>query len=399
MICAAIELGKATSSPFEVSIPLGASKALYYSCEVGSHCSGGQILTVEVSKQTTVRWENPMAFKQMIASPGDVITFLYSTSHNVYAMRDAAALAACNFGGSMELGSTSASPYAYTVPAGTHGSSVYLSCDVGSHCTDGQVLTVIIPSDPAGTCVVNPDFVDGFGDRCASYANPTHPAYADRCNANVVNVCCACEEKFPITWVRNMAVQQIAAAVGDVVTFTYDSNHNVYQMKDAAAFAACDFSGGTLHAASRYRCDTNFAHANICVCVCPATELSGANGSPFSYTVPAGSTGLYFSCDVGDHCRDGQKLSVSVPGAMTGATAITWVTKMPVQQTAAASGDVLIFNYDSNHNVYQMKDAAAFAACDFTGGTSHATSRGFFDTILANTLIRMHAIVCVQRWS
>ena len=71
----------------------------------------------------------------------------------------------------------------------------------------------------------------------------------------------------------------MAVKSGEVLKFVWSGGHNVYQMKDKAAFDACDFSGGT--------------------------NLGAA--SPVYHTMGAATT--YFACKVGSHCSIGQKLS------------------------------------------------------------------------------------------
>ena len=76
--------------------------------------------------------------------------------------------------------------------------------------------------------------------------------------------------------------QTAAVTSGEVLTFVWTGNHNVFLMKDKAAFDACDFSGGT--------------------------NLGGA--SPVYHTMGAATT--YFACKVGAHCLNGQKLSAVI---------------------------------------------------------------------------------------
>ena len=75
---------------------------------------------------------------------------------------------------------------------------------------------------------------------------------------------------------------------GEVLKFIWTGGHNVYLMKDTAAFDACDFSTGT--------------------------NLGAA--SPVYYTM--GATTTYFACQVGSHCSIGQKLSAVIAGGGTG---------------------------------------------------------------------------------
>merc|ERR1712216_885882 len=86
-----------------------------------------------------------------------------------------------------------------------------------------------------------------------------------------------------------LADQQLTVQSGDEIVFTWTGTHNVYKMKDKAAYDACSFDGSTL-----------------------LGEQSGTK------TKISGGTKHYFSCSVGRHCQNGQKLKVTV-----GATTVT----------------------------------------------------------------------------
>ena len=73
-----------------------------------------------------------------------------------------------------------------------------------------------------------------------------------------------------------------------VAVFEWNGNHNVYQFPDKDAFGNCDFS--------------------------QATMLSSSSTTS-SFTFRARSSGAYyFGCEVGSHCRYGQKLALQVTG-------------------------------------------------------------------------------------
>ena len=73
-----------------------------------------------------------------------------------------------------------------------------------------------------------------------------------------------------------------------VVVFKWNGNHNMYQFPDKDAFENCDFS--------------------------QATMLSSSSTTS-SFTFRARSSGAYyFGCEVGSHCRYGQKLALQVTG-------------------------------------------------------------------------------------
>ena len=85
-------------------------------------------------------------------------------------------------------------------------------------------------------------------------------------------------------WVANVVVPEGEKVVLEWTD--YFAFHNVYRMKDKAAYDACDFEG--------------------------AVELapSAATGS---VAIEATETTTYYACEIGDgfHCDNGQKLSVT----------------------------------------------------------------------------------------
>jgi hypothetical protein len=75
--------------------------------------------------------------------------------------------------------------------------------------------------------------------------------------------------------------------------FTWAGGHNVYLMKDKAAFDACKFDTATKLADK-----SGYKH-----------HVMGKNGDV-----------LYFACQVGSHCSSGQKLAVTITDAAGGTT-------------------------------------------------------------------------------
>ena len=91
---------------------------------------------------------------------------------------------------------------------------------------------------------------------------------------------------------QKLADQQLTVQSGDEIVFTWTGTHNVYKMKDKAAYDACSFDGSTL-----------------------LGEQSGTK------TTISGGTKHYFSCSVGTHCKSGQKLEVTVGITASSSTA------------------------------------------------------------------------------
>ena len=136
----------------------------------------------------------------------------------------------------------------------------------------------------------------------ASYATTDLAIHTTRCQGSPSRTCtaagiwtgaplvCTPGDTFDhsIPWTAGFgdpAARTLGVKDGDVLKFVWTGGHNVYLMKDKAAFDSCDFSGGT--------------------------NLGGA--SPVYHTMGAATT--YFACKVGSHCANGQKLSAVIPAA------------------------------------------------------------------------------------
>jgi len=82
------------------------------------------------------------------ASPGDVITFSWTGTHDVKHIVTGEA-SGCDFTGSQLL--SESSPFAYTVPSDkVDGDKIHFACSVGApntHCGMGQYLTVTVHDD------------------------------------------------------------------------------------------------------------------------------------------------------------------------------------------------------------------------------------------------------------
>jgi hypothetical protein len=86
-----------------------------------------------------------------------------------------------------------------------------------------------------------------------------------------------------ISWSTGSGYASTSASVGEDITFTYTSSHDVWQFDDFAAYEACDFRR--------------------------ATQVAGRGDSP--YTVQAAAGNSYYGCDVGSHCSSGnQKIEI-----------------------------------------------------------------------------------------
>ena len=72
------------------------------------------------------------------AEVGDVVTFTYSASHDVWQFNDEAAFEACDFSSATMLADKRDSPFDVTVTS----PSMFIGCSVGSHCRSGQKVVL-----------------------------------------------------------------------------------------------------------------------------------------------------------------------------------------------------------------------------------------------------------------
>jgi hypothetical protein len=91
----------------------------------------------------------------------------------------------------------------------------------------------------------------------------------------------------------------MTASVGETLKFKWTGGHNVYVMPDAASLTgACDFSGATELCATR-------------------------DGDDGSCTTTLTTFPAYFACEVGNHCQNGQHLTVTEESSGSCPTACT----------------------------------------------------------------------------
>merc|ERR1711990_825524 len=100
-------------------------------------------------------WTTGTTYSTVDAKVGDTVVFKYNSYHNVYSMASGTAYNSCDFTGATEVASTSlgggsgsyANQYSYSCAA---PGTAYLACQVGSHCTAGQKVTISC-GDPYST--------------------------------------------------------------------------------------------------------------------------------------------------------------------------------------------------------------------------------------------------------
>lgn len=94
------------------------------------------------SVSQTVSWSTGSGYASTAVSVGEDVTFVYSSSHDVWQFDDFTAYEACDFGRATQLAGRSDSPFTISAPAGNS----YYGCSVGSHCTRGNQKIELVAS-------------------------------------------------------------------------------------------------------------------------------------------------------------------------------------------------------------------------------------------------------------
>ena len=156
-----------------------------------------------------------------------------------------------------------------------------------------------------GTCVAGTTF------SASGYEPCTNCAARSTCTTGVNTTCVAtantvCNPPTPfdhsIPWTKGFSGkaedQTMSVKNGEVLKFVWTGGHNVYLMKDKAAFDACDFSGGT-YLGWLLEGDVDVAYHTM------GEDYDDSNEEKDATT-------QYFACKVGAHCLNGQKLSAVI---------------------------------------------------------------------------------------
>jgi len=188
---------------------------------------------------------------------------------------------------------------------------------------------------------------------------------------------------------RPYGLQPMTIEVGDSLEFMYSVHHDVWHHPTLESLESCDYSGGAYQLAGREAgggCEDETDHYG---CMAQAYMSGG-------YVMTPDSPGTwYLSCSVGDHCRNGQRLVVTVEdrskmawhGGLEGAyhhVVPFWtddygycekIRGYPegvhrpdgLTPLAAQVNQPVLFTYSTHHDVWQHASRAHWLACNYTG--------------------------------
>jgi hypothetical protein len=86
------------------------------------------------SAAQTIQWSTGSGYASTSVAVGEPVTFVYSTSHDVWKFDDFDAYSKCDYSRATMLADRNGSPFTVNAPAGNS----WYGCSVGSHCTSGK---------------------------------------------------------------------------------------------------------------------------------------------------------------------------------------------------------------------------------------------------------------------
>ena len=168
---------------------------------------------------------------------------------------------------------------------------------------------------------------------------------------------------------------------GDTLVFHYSDNHDVWQHTDKASWDSCDFSTATMVANTHHggNCPEEQEWNSTCVDEGPGYQWEAETAGTF-----------YFSCSIGTHCQNGQKVTVHVHPADQPMPPHEMTVRVPFWTDDAGycepipglspgnhrpdglapitllAGQSLLFKYSTHHDVWAHPSREALEACDFS---------------------------------
>ena len=202
---------------------------------------------------------------------------------------------------------------------------------------------------------------------------------------------------------RPRGLDPLHVVVGDKVSFTYSTNHNLWKHPSLDALESCDYSEAVMLA--------NSTRGGGCE---DETDLACmAAATPFEMDVEDDGT-WFLSCNVGNHCRNGQRLVIHksatrlpaprevvvplwtdnagycqpIPGVFpeeqhggTGGLRPHGADRDGggLEPITIALGQTLVFKYSTHHDVWSHPTAASLTGCEREGSGAPTMLAGIYD--------------------
>jgi len=183
----------------------------------------------------------------------------------------------------------------------------YIACSMSAHCMFGQRVKVSVRNADNSTC----------NSSCSNATCVTPASKATDANVVIHGVAPIASSGF---WGQG-PYSAMTVDIGDAVVFRTGAGfHDLAMLPTKADFDTCDVTQKTVVADWTYGTTSPTTACNDASACCSGTAC-GATGNYVTYTFNASVAGdAFFVCSYGYHCKQGQKIHVTVRGASVAST-------------------------------------------------------------------------------
>jgi len=299
-------------------MPSAASKTLLIICVGGSiftSVSGADhVHTVTFSDTPVWTVGIGVAYADMNIVLGETLSFMSDSSHDVVLLHpksSGAPWSSCGQSGvtgnttsiwaSSDFSSTSMTEKHYTPPS---CGDFHVVCSQSAHCMFGQRVKVSVKNPDGSTC----------SSPCLGAACVTAASKVGKTSGVTHGMKPVANSK----WWGQGPFSAMTVDIGDSVVFRTGAGfHDVATLPSQAAFDNCDMTQKTVVADWTFgTTDTSAICKNTSACC--SGSACGSTGYYVTYTFNASVAGdVYFICSYGHHCKQGQKVLVTVRSSTT----------------------------------------------------------------------------------
>jgi len=206
--------------------------------------------------------------------------------------------------GTSDFTGTSMTARHYTPPS---CGDFYIACSVSAHCMFGQRVKVSVRNVDNSTCTPS----------CSNATCVTGASKARDANAATHGVTPVANSRY---WGQG-PYSAMTVDIGDTVLFRTGAGfHDLATLPTKSAFDTCDVTQKTVVADWTYMTTNPTTACNDASACCSGTAC-GATGNYVTYMFNASVAGdKFFVCSYGQHCKQGQKIHVTVRAASVAST-------------------------------------------------------------------------------